>query len=940
LTPLRRRALNDLLNQYLALETTDEQQSFVGLIRERYPRLARWFVPLAQESRTTTSLFTRSPAPIAEGLLDSEDPPPTPDLEPGARLGPWRIRSYVGAGGMGKVYRGERADDAFEMDVAIKLIGSRRSALADHLRHECQLLARLDHPGVTRLIDAGVTDEDEPFLVMEWVEGEDLELWLGEHIDLEARLNLFREVAEAVAHAHQRLIVHGDIKPGNIRITSEGRVKLMDFGVARLLEGNAGKPGGIAALTPAFAAPEQRQGQPITTYSDMWSLGAFMAWMLGGNSLHVTDNRADLHEHLSGRYSRGQELAAIICMACADDPDDRYASVTTLAAEVDRFRNHQPLQALPGTPMNRLGKAMRRNRALTVSLATIISLLAGGLTATSILYFQAESQRERAERQAHELEQVVNFQTRQIDGVDVTAMAIDLRSRLSTGEDSSTQLDSHEIDYAGIMYDLLDTHILEPTQLTIDQSFAAQPLVRARLLQSLASSRRVLGLLNEAEPIQETVLELVNAHADAHDPVRLSAIHHYGLLLLNLGDPEKSELNLRKALEGRKQVLGAEHPDTLSSKREMAMAQQSRGDLDNAERYYRETLETRQRVLGKEHPQTLDSLLDIGVLKLHQAEYDQAEDYFQQALQGRRAALGDEHPETLTAINNLGVLMRRMGRMEDAKRYYAEALEGRKRLLGNDHPDTLMSLNNQAVLHQSLGELISAEAYYREALEGYRRIGGKSHPQTLNTVHNIGVLRHLRDDSEAAKRYLRQALEGRIKTLGKTHHLTLVSKSSLAQVLRKDNRPEEALELTTQVLELRREQHGDRHPQTVLAMTQHGANLREVGRLQDAESLGSEAIAIAREILPPDHWRLATHLTEYAKTLAAIGEFEHGEELLLEAYEVMQSELGDDHVRTASTAQTLAGFYKTWNTKEPNELVTENKLHWQEVVDAGSGNEH
>ena len=933
LTPLRRRALNELLNQYVALEAADEQASFVGRIRERYPRLARWFVPLARESRTTTSLFTHSPAPVAEGLIESEDPLPSVDLEPGARLGPWRIHSYVGAGGMGKVYRGERADGAFEMEVAIKLIGSRRSALADHLRHECQLLARLDHPGVTRLIDAGVTDEDEPFLVMEWVEGEGLEQWLDrESIDLDSRLALFCEVAEAVAHAHQRLIVHGDIKPANIRITPEGRVKLMDFGVSRLLEGDIGEPVGTAALTPAFASPEQRQGQPITTHSDIWSLGALMAWVLGGNLPHGTDDHAALQEYLVGRYTRGQELAAIIYKASADDPDERYASVTGLAAEFDRFRNHQPLQALPGTPVDRLGKAMRRNRALTVSLAAIIILLAGGLTATSILYLQAERERERAERQAQELEQVVSFQTRQLDEVDVSAMAVDLRTSLDSSENSSFGVDSRQIDYTGIMRDLLDTHIFEPTETTIDQTFADQPLVRARLLQSLASSRRGLGLLREAESTQEAVLELVGTHADEDDPVRLRAIHNYGLLLSNLGHLEKAEENLRTVLEVRRRVLGSEHPDTLVSIRELALVQQSRGEMEEAERNFREALDARKRVLGEEHPHTLHSIMNIASLKLHQAEYEQAEQYFLQALRGRRAVLGDDHHDTLTSISNLGVLMRRMGRMEEAKSYYTEALEGRKRVLGNDHPDTLMSINNQAVLHHSLGELAEAEGYYREALEGYRRVVGDLHPHTLNTLHNIGALRHFQDDLEAAEQYLRQAVEGRMQTLGETHHSTLVSMSTLGQVLRKDNRPEEALELSRQVLELRREQRGDRHPRTVLAMTQHGANLREVGRLQDAEKVGSDAVAIAREIFPPDHWRLASQLTRYAETLAALREFDRGEELLLEAHEILQSGLGDDHLRTRSATRAIAEFYETWSAEEPNESVIESRIHWHEIT--------
>ena len=938
LTAARRRALNQLLNQYLVLDAADEKESFVGRVREKYPRLAHWFETLARESRTTTSLFSHSPAPVAEELLDSANRLPTPDLEPGTRLGPWRIHSYVGAGGMGKVYRGERADGAFEMDVAIKLIGSRRPALADHLRHECQLLAKLDHPGITRLIDAGVTDDDEPFLVMEWVEGESLEQWFDrEDVNLEARLRLFCEVAEAVTHAHQRLIVHGDIKPANIHITPDGRVKLMDFGVARLLEAGPDESGGIAALTPAFASPEQREGRLITTHSDVWALGALMAWLLGGHSPHDADKLERLIQDLTSRYARGRELAAIIGKACAPEPGERYTSVSDLQAEIDRFLDHQPLRVLPGTPANRLGKAMRRNRSLTASLAVIMIMLGGGLTATSILYVQAENERERAERQAQELEQVVSFQTRQLDEVDVIAMAGDLRQRLGTGEGSVSETDFHEIDFTSVMRDLLDLHLFEPTELAIDQTFVGQPLVQARLLQSLATSRRALGLLKEAEPTQDTVLELVDAHADENDPVRLSAFHHFGLLLTSLGDPESAELKLSKALEGRKRVLGAEHPDTLNSKRNMALAQQSRGDFERAEENFRTVLEARRQVLGEDHPQTLDSILDIGVVKLRQAEYEQAELYFRQAVQGRRELLGDDHPSTLLAINNLGVLMRRMGRMEEARGYYTEALEGRRQVLGNDHPDTLMSINNQAVLHHILGELTIAEQYYREALESYRRVSGESHPDTLSTLHNIGVLKRLQGNLEAAESCIGKVLEERLQSLGEAHPLTLVSMSSLSQVLRHDDRPEEALELTTQVLKSRREQLGEQHPQTILSMSEHAANLRDSGEIVKAEELGSRSVDLARKALPPDHWRLASHMSEYARTLAVIADFEAGEELLLEAYEIMRSALGEDHVRTRSTAQALAEFYKSWDTRTTQQAVTRKKLHWQEIVEADSG---
>ncbi|MGY6630137.1 MAG: serine/threonine-protein kinase [Wenzhouxiangella sp.] len=255
LTPMRRRAVDRLLIDYLELPER-EQPAWLARTRQRLPRLGRWLVQLVDDSHTVT-LLDESVRRVAGESMDRIEVNAA-HLDKGDRLAPWEVLEEIGEGGMGRVYRGQRADGAFEMEVAIKQIGKRRRGLAELLQRECRLLAKLDHPSVTRLVDAGLDDRAGPFLVMEWIEGTDLDDWLNsEQPDLAFRLDRFEHILEAVEHAHQRLIVHGDIKPGNIRIATNGAVKLMDFGIARLQESSGEDDAQMRALTPSFAAPEQ-----------------------------------------------------------------------------------------------------------------------------------------------------------------------------------------------------------------------------------------------------------------------------------------------------------------------------------------------------------------------------------------------------------------------------------------------------------------------------------------------------------------------------------------------------------------------------------------------------------------------------------------------------------------------------------------------------------
>jgi eukaryotic-like serine/threonine-protein kinase len=490
---MRRRAVDRLLVEYLELPDVD-QPDFLKRCRQHYPRLSRWLDEMTDGGHTVT-LLDESVRKLADQAVQFS-PLTVKALEPDTPLGPWVVRAAVGQGGMGMVYRGERADGAFEMEVAIKLIGQRRRGLAELLQRESRLLARLDHPSVTRLVDAGLDEQAGPFLVMEWVEGTDLAQWLKDNEPpLAQRLDLFCQLAEATAHAHQRLIVHGDIKPNNIRIREDSSVKLMDFGVARLMETGETKDDELRALTPDFAAPEQLAGEAVTPASDIWSLGTLLRWLLTGQ-VHASDEQAREHlAQMSGRL-RARELHAIIEKACAEEPEQRYTSVEALTADLGRLRANQPVMALPATASYRAGRFTRRNWAglgLSMLFIAAVSMGAGGMLWQSQ---QKQAEAQRALVQAERAEAVKDFL------VDMLSLA---DPSLSPGEPTTVR------------------DMLEQSSPQVMDRFSDQPDIALELLTVIGWAYHHQHRPEDSNEVFERGLALLESEAENIDPGNAAA---------------------------------------------------------------------------------------------------------------------------------------------------------------------------------------------------------------------------------------------------------------------------------------------------------------------------------------------------------------------------------------------------------------------------------
>ncbi|HZW09796.1 MAG TPA: serine/threonine-protein kinase [Phycisphaerales bacterium] len=499
----------------------------------------------------------------------------------------------------------------------------------------------------------------------------------------------------------------------------------------------------------------------------------------GAGPAEAARKRQAAREELARELRR--ELDWIPLRAMRKERAQRYRTPSDLADDIRNYLAGRPLEAGPESAAYRVRKFVRRNRAAVGAGAAMAALLLGGIAGTTFGLVRAESRRaeavtalrraEEAERlearRAEELEQVAQFQVAQLMGIDVHAMGERLRGLIL--EESAREIAGRAVGDAagaGAAQDLADAlgavnftnvalgslraNIFDRALAAIDEQFAGQPAVMARLLQTLADTMGGLGLLDAAEA------------------------------------------PLTRALELRRRLLGDEHPDTLRSTYSMAQLLRHQGKFAEAEGHMREAVAGFRRVLGDEHPDTLRSISVLGILLYYQGKHAEAEACAREALDGYRRVQGEVHRDTLAAIGNLSTFLQAQGKTAEAEASVRAVLEICRRELGNDHPDTVITVNNLGMLLASQGRLAEAEPYLRESLAGSRRMLGDSHPETLTTIGNLGWMLRELDRLEEAEAFFREALDGKRRTLGEQHPETLMSMRDLGGVLRRLGRMQEA----------------------------------------------------------------------------------------------------------------------------------------------------
>ncbi len=739
---------------------------------------------------------------------------PAPTTRPGT-VGPYTIVKVLGEGGMGVVYRA--AQENPRREVALKLIrpGMVTGSLLKRFQLEADILARLQHPGIAQVYQTGLHN-GAPYFAMELIEGESLTRHARKNkLSSKERLALFAKICDAVQHAHQKGVIHRDLKPGNILVDQSGQPKILDFGVARATDGdiqtttiqtNVGQLIG----TVQYMSPEQAGGDPeeIDTRSDVYALGVILYELLAGQ-LPYDLSKKMVHEAVRvireddpTRLSMVQktlrgDVETIVGKAMEKDKERRYQSASALGADVGRYLGDEPISARPPSSVYQLRKFAKRNTALVVGVAAVFVVLVAGIIGTGVALDRAldaeglaqerlveanaarddeAAQRAIAEQRAEELKLVSEFQAEQLGAIDAEAMGAQLRESIlaeapeGSRESFSAALDA--VNFTNIALGTLEANIFERTIGAIDAQFEEQPLVRAQLLQSVADTLYKLGLREMATDPQERALEIRRTELGDDHPDTLNSISDMGFLLQSQGRLAEAEPYAREALEGRRRTLGDDNPDTLNSINYMGALLRDQGRLAEAEPYYREALEGYRRTLGDDHPSTLNSINHMGALLRDQGRLAEAETHYREALEGHRRTLGDDHPSTLVSINNMGVLLKDQGRLAEAEPYAREALEGRRRTLGDDHPSTLGSISNLALLHADLGNGDESLRLADEAVATGQRVLGADHWLVGNFLAKRGRALQVLERYEESEAAMLRAHEILVAAVGESHGQT------------------------------------------------------------------------------------------------------------------------------------------------------------------------
>ena len=779
------------------------------------------------------------------------DPPP--------EIGPWRLVRLLGEGGMGTVWLAERADGAFEGQVAIKFAfeATGRSGLARRFREERRILARLSHPGLARLQDGGVTSDGVPYFIMEYVDGIPVDEFCDRNgLTPRERVALVEDVAEVVAYAHRNLVVHRDLKPSNILVTPEGRVKLLDFGIAKLLdpEGPGVSPvdvteGGATPLTPAWASPEQLRGEDATTASDVYALGGLLYLLLTGSvpfperrspgsrsggsdrswtnsptrpSLSVTEGprRAARVRALKG------DLDRIVLKALHPEAERRYGSAEVLAQDLERYREGRPVSARPDSLGYRWGKFFRRHPVGVPAGAVAVALVVGGLW--------LHSERIEAERD------VARAEAARAEGV--SAFVLDLLRAADPGQAMGDELTVREL--------------LDRSAPRIRDELAGQPRLQARMLSLVGAVRTNLGILDEGrETLEEALAVQRTLFPEGHEEM-------------------------------------AETLDALSTNRRWA------SELEGARDAAVEALEIRRRTHPSGDPRTVASAYALAHVYHQMGDHVAAAPLFDDWLASGPDPSSGPDPAVAAALTRDTQIRLIRGDIEGGMALLPTALEMTRLVHGPSHPDmaTLHDLFSFAYLRS--GEPKRALGHAAEALSIARTaFGPGDHPRVYHLHGQYGLALLHNDELEAAEEHLVRAVDGTARVQGADAPVLAGLRLSLTQVFEAAGKLDEA-----EALLLEHEAHQGRlfGPGAFMALQGDfwlGRILRDQGRIPEAR----ERLARAAASLD-GRWaagRRATVLTAWGSVLHLNGEDEEADEVLADAMELALEVLGEGHTDLA-----------------------------------------
>lgn len=740
---------------------------------------------------TAARSFLSEPPSVAAAALVAEVREPVVEVVEGRRIGAWRMVRELGRGGMSRVYLAERADGAFEQRVALKLMRADLDSEIEHerFRAERQILASLNHPNIARLLDGGVTDSGVHYLVLEYVDGKQIDVYCDEQgLDVRARVELFLSVIDGTAHAHRNLVVHRDLKPSNVFITADGTVKLLDFGLAKLLESQ--DPMRVARttlpgrrwMTPEYAAPEQIMGARVTTLTDVYQLGATLYELLAGipplgrrdGNLHnlqhavvKTDPQppsAQAYE-LRRRALQG-DLDAIVLKALRKEPEQRYASAQALADDLRKYLSGHPVAARRQTAAYRALRFARRHRALLLATLTIAVVLGAYITTVTIDRTRIRNALNEATAGTHKAEQVTDFMLGLFDE--------------SQGGQS--------------LRDTVTARALLNRGLARARELKGQPELRAQMLDVVGRLDTRLGDLDEAKSVLEEALSIRRTlHGNVHRDVA-TTLQALGQVYYEMSDYTRAASLRREALDVRRTLDGPDDPKTVNALMQLAAAMHGEGDYVHAE----PLLDEWAMRVSRQPPETTaaraNQLRNLSAMYDVRGQYDKAEQLSRNALEIDRALYGDVHPYTANGLTDLAAVLDQQGgaRRDTAEMMARQSVAIYRSLYPDGNNDLAYALGIYGVVLEHERRFAEAEAPLREALTIATHFSGKNSQRSLDASTNLSIALTATGRYDEAVALAQNAVDVLRAKYGRKNPLVIRTEITLADAIRGQGKYAEA----------------------------------------------------------------------------------------------------------------------------------------------------
>lgn len=804
----------------------------------------------------------------------------------GKRIGAYQLLKLLGEGGMGSVYLAERADELYHQKVAVKFMHAglwASRAMLLRFNSERQILANLNHPNIGRLLDGGIAEGDVPYLVMEFIEGAPLDAFASARkLALPDRLQLFRKVCDAVAYAHRNLIVHRDLKPGNILVTNDGVPKLLDFGIAKLLQ--AGEDTDSAAtraterlMTPEYASPEQARGEPVTTATDVYALGALLYQLLTGQPPFkiTTRNPLELAKIIceqapirpstalptqpasaaGERKALKGDLDNIILKALRKEPEQRYASVEALSEDVRRYLEGYPVEAAPEGWRYRTTKFVGRHRA-AVAVASVMALAIIGFSiGMGLLAQRARRERLTTEKQNQFLSSLFQAATPEValgKPIMVREILDEGAKRIDQELSSEPVVQAAMLDNIGRSYFALGIYdkaqeLLQRAASLREKTLGGSSLDLATTLNTLGSLLEAQGDFQKAEPVLRRATTIRQRQLGPNRPETAAAMADLGQCLYYLNRDPEAEATLRQALANS--PSGSEVAD--GAKNYLALVLERKGNYEEAARYLRETVDSIRQMKGPDSPDYTVCLHNLAGAQADLGNLEEAVKTEQEVLAIRRRVSGAEHPDVTYSLNNLGWFLLEEGDWVRATPYLQEGLAINRKTIGEKNPRFATSLNNWARLLQGKGDYAGAETAYRQALAIVEAKNGSENWSAAKIVANLGVLQLDRGDYAGAETLARQALEVRHKLGGDVNPDVASSLTDVAEALSFQGNAAAAEPLLWQALDIRKKTLSPGHPRILAAQVRLGEVLTQGNKAAVAEPILRDAVQLAHTHQPP-----------------------------------------------------------------------------------------